>query len=87
MTSQMEHDFRRLYRERMGKVAEDIIDLCMTSGLGEKIALQIIAVESLKFVAGLSVRFTNMTEQDFAYFATVAYGNEKAAAKRKEQSS
>ena len=85
MINQMEKDFRRLYRERVGKAAEDIIDLCAVAGLPQAVAVQIIAVESLSFVATLTAQFTSMTEQDFAYFTSVAFHNARAEQK-KEQS-
>jgi len=84
MINQMEKDFRRLYRERVGKAAEDIINLCAVAGLPHAVALQIIAVESLSFVASLTSQFTSMTEQDFVYFTNIAFRNARAEQKREQ---
>ena len=84
MKRQMEADFRRLYRERVGKAAEDIIDLCVIAGLPQAVAVQIIAVESLSFVATLTAQFTSMTEEDFTYFTNITFRNARAKQKREQ---
>lgn len=81
----MERDFARLFRERLGKVCEDIVELCSIAGLDERVAPTVITSEAIRLAAMMVIRVDNMPASEFVKLCGYIYEVEQQRRRYREK--